>query len=53
MRVKINPEYIIAVEEKDSGDVCIVTPVKAFCTSADRVKIERDMLNRIYYVVEL
>jgi len=51
MRVKINPEYVIAIEEGE--EVCIVTPVKAYCAPADRVKIERDMLNRIYYVVEL
>jgi len=53
MRVKINPEYIVAVEEHDDGRVCIITPIKAYCAPHERVKIERDMLNRIYYVVEL
>jgi len=53
VRVKINPEYIVAIEEEDGGRVCIVTPIKAYCAPQEKVRIERDMLNRIYYVVEL
>jgi len=52
MRVRINVDYVIAVEE-DGEQTCIVTPVKAYCAPAARVKIERDVLGRVYYAVEL
>jgi len=51
-RVKINVDYVIAVEE-DGEEACIVTPVKAYCAPKEKIKLDRDMLGRVYYVVEL
>jgi len=50
-RVRINPNHVVAIEE-DGEEMCIVTPVKAYCAPRDRVRLERDMLGNIYLVVE-